>query len=286
MKIEELRIPAPWGHIAVKTWNEPSSEAILVTHGYMDNVASFDNLLPLLPKQFYYICFDLPGHGLSDHFPKGTFLMTLDYLLVFKIMVDYFKRDSYIFLGHSYGAQIGILFSQLYPDYIKKIIVLDTISFKPINFFLSLEVGMDLILNEKQRKVYSFEEAVNKITQNRAFGKVDKKSAENLAKRSLEKISENQYVFRMDPRLKERINPTWEFDYLKQTHLKFPVKCQGVFIFFNESPFHRIFKLIYEHLRDRGFEIHHLDGNHDYHITHPEVVVPIITEFLLRRHKL
>nr|CAH7753933.1 unnamed protein product [Callosobruchus chinensis] len=47
----------------------------------MDNAGAFDNLIPLLPHKFRYVCIDLPGHGRSSHFPPHLPLHTLNFLL-------------------------------------------------------------------------------------------------------------------------------------------------------------------------------------------------------------
>ncbi|GLV33094.1 uncharacterized protein CBL_10441 [Carabus blaptoides fortunei] len=67
MEIKEVKIPVPWGHIAVKTWGNERDPIILVVHGWVDNAGSFDTLIPLLPTSYYYYCMDLPGHGRSSH---------------------------------------------------------------------------------------------------------------------------------------------------------------------------------------------------------------------------
>ncbi|ENN82990.1 hypothetical protein YQE_00647, partial [Dendroctonus ponderosae] len=72
----------------------------------MDNAGSFDDLIPLLPK-YFYICIDLPGHGQSDPFPPILPIHSADYLLAIRVVVDYFQRDKYIYMGHSYGGQMG-----------------------------------------------------------------------------------------------------------------------------------------------------------------------------------
>ena len=44
----------------------------LCVHGYMDNAMSFAALAPLLlddGRRLHIVAIDLPGHGLSDHFP-------------------------------------------------------------------------------------------------------------------------------------------------------------------------------------------------------------------------
>lgn len=61
--VKEVKIQVPWGEIALKCWNLAELPAVLVVHGLCENAGSFDRLIPLLSRQFFYVVIDLPGHG-------------------------------------------------------------------------------------------------------------------------------------------------------------------------------------------------------------------------------
>lgn len=65
---------------SVVSWGNPAGEPVLLVHGYQDSVATFIPLLQMLPDKYYYVGFDLPGHGRSDDFPVGKYL-TVCFLL-------------------------------------------------------------------------------------------------------------------------------------------------------------------------------------------------------------
>ena len=44
----EVRIPAPYGHIAGKAWGDPGGKPIIGLHGWLDNAGTFDHLAPLI----------------------------------------------------------------------------------------------------------------------------------------------------------------------------------------------------------------------------------------------
>ena len=59
--ITEVQVPTPWGHLATKCWNLPSTEnpldlssspqlPVLCLHGWQDNAGTYDRLIPLLDK--------------------------------------------------------------------------------------------------------------------------------------------------------------------------------------------------------------------------------------------
>lgn len=45
----------------------------MALHGRQDNAGSFDKLVPLLPDDVSVLCLDMPGHGLSSHYPKSQY---------------------------------------------------------------------------------------------------------------------------------------------------------------------------------------------------------------------
>lgn len=201
INIVEIEIPVPWGHISAKVWGDDKDTPVLVIHGIMDNAGSFDHLIPLLPKPFYYICIDLPGHGLSSHLPAHQPIYTLNYIIAYKLIADYFQRKRYIIMGHSYGGQLGILFTQLYPQYVEKLILLDTITLIPVlprNFKSYLAERFDnyLLLEEKLSKhnnqpTYTYDEVLEKIQFGRYTPLITAEAAMALSHRSL-KPTENE----------------------------------------------------------------------------------------------
>ena len=56
-----------------KEWGDANGEPWIALHGYLDNCGSFDRLLPYFPKTQRIISLDIPGHGLSSHYPSGAF---------------------------------------------------------------------------------------------------------------------------------------------------------------------------------------------------------------------
>ena len=61
-------------HLSIigKEWGDATGEPWIAMHGWLDNCGSFDRLLPYFPKNQRVICIDIPGHGLSSHYPPGS----------------------------------------------------------------------------------------------------------------------------------------------------------------------------------------------------------------------
>ncbi|XP_015427396.1 PREDICTED: serine hydrolase-like protein 2 [Myotis davidii] len=105
----------PWGHIAAKAWGSQKGSPILCLHGWLDNANSFDRLIPLLPRDFYYVAMDFGGHGLSSHYSPG---------------LPYYYQN---FVGEirrvSAGGTVGGMFSCMFPEMVEKLILLDSSPF-------------------------------------------------------------------------------------------------------------------------------------------------------------
>lgn len=165
----------------------------------MDNAGSFDGLIPLMPPCFYYICIDLPSHGRSSHFPPFFPIHTINYVMVYKLVLDYFKRGKYILIGHSYGAGLGQYFTRFYPEYVEKIINIDGIAIHHIDVKLFknyLNKQFDTLLDlyyktqTRQKTTYLEEEIVEKIRTTRLNGPLTDDNAGSLAKRMVEPVGE------------------------------------------------------------------------------------------------
>uniref|UniRef100_H2ZSP7 AB hydrolase-1 domain-containing protein n=1 Tax=Latimeria chalumnae TaxID=7897 RepID=H2ZSP7_LATCH len=101
--VNELKIKVPWGHIAAKAWGPPTGRPILCLHGWADNANTFNELIPLLPKDYYYVVLDLPGHGFSSHRPSGVPYYDASYLGDVRWVVEELEWSKFTIMGHSMG---------------------------------------------------------------------------------------------------------------------------------------------------------------------------------------
>lgn len=248
--------------------------------------------MPHLPKSFYYVCIDLPSHGISSRFPAAMPIHTIDYLLVFKLILDYFKREQYIILGHSYGGQLGIHFAQIYPEYIIKLILLDTIFLYPYpisqyksnirkqhNMYLKM---LKIEASPETKPVYTYEEAVNKSLYRR-YSELNRESIEPLLKRNMEKTEDGKYKFTLDPRLNFFVNPSFNMRFAAELVRKHPINCPLLIILSTDSSQREYFAPVLKVLtKNKNCYVQIVDGNHDVHNMHPERVYPYINKFLLQ----
>nr|XP_021150721.1 serine hydrolase-like protein 2 isoform X3 [Columba livia] len=111
----ELKFPVPWGHVAAKAWGPSDGHPVLCLHGWLDNANTFDKLIPLLPRDYYYVAMDFSGHGWSSHRPAGSPYHFLDYVSDVRRVVA--------------GGSVAGMFCFLYPEMVDKLILLENLGF-------------------------------------------------------------------------------------------------------------------------------------------------------------
>lgn len=293
--VEEFNISVPWGHIAIKTWGTKNDPHVLMVHGTADNLGTFDNLLPFLSNGFYYICMDLPGHGRSSHFPPHLPIHSTDYAIAIKLVVEHFKKETFFYIGHSLGGQVGYLFAQLYPQYIKKFISLDAMpQFFPIEpamlmKYLRNRMEKNIALQEKLAKgtqpTYTYEEILDKFCKDRYRGEtLTKEAAEPLLKRCLESTGDGKYYLTTDQRPKAQIDPENDTRYKILSMENDPVTCPILIVYakHNTYPRKKYVDIVKACTKFKNVTTVYIDGMHDVHNKNPESVAKYVNTFLLK----
>ena len=131
-KPNEVSIPVPWGKIAGKQWGNEKGQPILAVHGYLDNSASMDGLIPLLPLTDYnVVAIDLPGHGFSSHYPPGMTYRLSDALVALRRVQIHFGWEKSNLIAHSMGAVIAAWFAATFPEHVDRLAIIDLINAGP-----------------------------------------------------------------------------------------------------------------------------------------------------------
>ncbi|NWX39784.1 SEHL2 protein, partial [Steatornis caripensis] len=123
----ELKFSVPWGHVAAKAWGPSEGHPVLCLHGWLDNANTFDKLIPLLPRDCYYVAMDFSGHGLSSHRPAGCLYHLLDYVSDVRRVAAALQWRRFTLMGHSMGKWLLSFF--LYPEMVDRLILLENLGF-------------------------------------------------------------------------------------------------------------------------------------------------------------
>ena len=107
-------------------WGNPEGEPVLALHGWLDNAASFSNLAPFL-RDYYVVAIDLPGHGMSGHWPEHAHYHLWAGVEDIELVLDQLGWESCHLLGHSMGAAISTLYAGTFPDRLKSLTLIEAI---------------------------------------------------------------------------------------------------------------------------------------------------------------
>ncbi|XP_068142216.1 serine hydrolase-like protein [Drosophila tropicalis] len=124
---EDVRIWAPWGDISGRWYGNRTERPILAIHGWLDNLGTFDTLIPLLPDYLGVLCIDLPGHGKSARISNGLHYSVLDYVYIIPRVMKEYKWTKISLLGHSLGGILSFVYSSLAPHTVDMIITVDVL---------------------------------------------------------------------------------------------------------------------------------------------------------------
>lgn len=287
-EIKELKLTVPWGHISAKAWGSLTNFPVLCVHGLLDNAGAFDRLIAQLPEHYYYISIDLPGHGLSSHFPSGLQLHFFDYILALRYIVEEFKWKSFHYMGHSLGGQLGLFYSIVYPDQIQRMILIEGAVPRIIpeaNLIARIKEVQDATIEAKQlgedkHRLYTRDEVMYALTFNRGVC-LNNKAAQAIFTRSVSKV-EDKFQYNRDFRLKSYVIPLFNFDQISYILSQIKVKTilfitKGTLESYPKNN-RSILTNVAENMNNTS--VIYVEGNHDIHNNYPERISSDIATFL------
>lgn len=283
-----------------KLWNKnqqvqsSGSWRVMCLHGFKDNCASFDRLIPLLDSGNTYLCIDLPNHGRSSSTPFGIRWTMENYMLAMKLVADHLLWSSFVCIGHSMGGQFAKLFTAVYPEYVQKLIMLDTAG--PVHVYSNeilsiMRQSTDKLLKledlmstgSKPPPAYTRPEALAHIKK-RMYGLLDEDSSKMLMVRCLRPVGfQGKYHLTNDARLNVTYSELFSIEQFLDVVKN--IKCPTLVIRAIESNwyYNDIYKAFIEmYEQNPNFRTVAVEGNHDVHMTYPHRVAPFLNKFLTK----
>lgn len=289
-QFEEIKLIVPWGHVAARTYGSRAGEPVLMVHGREDNAGTFTRLMNYLPMEsFYYVCIDLPGHGWSSHLPSWMTLSNMEYANTLHFILKALEWQTCIYIGHSMGAQIGLIFSVLEPHRLKKIIIFDSFLHIPhdtcekdifINYFKQQYTYMLKINSNVKPPSYTKEEILYAY-KNKRFGKLNPEAADALFERTATEVN-GKYILNRDIRTRSHPFMYTNADEYNQINCRISTP---LYIFIpSHGMLSAVGDLIYHaintHFHLPVKKIIKINGNHDVHNNNPEIIAPYVCEIL------
>jgi pimeloyl-ACP methyl ester carboxylesterase len=102
---------------------------LVVLHGWANSLEVIKPLAVKLAEYSQVYSLDLPGHGKSP-VPDEVWGMK-EFAEVLKQFLDEHGLSSVVLVGHSFGGKTGIMFTSLYPEYVRKIVLIGASGIRP-----------------------------------------------------------------------------------------------------------------------------------------------------------
>ena len=97
---------------------------VVMLHGFLGNLAVWHlYMAPILRREFRVTTYDLRGHGYSDVTP--THYTAADMSEDLRCLLDELGIERPMLVGHSFGADICMYFSLLYPERVTKMVAIE-----------------------------------------------------------------------------------------------------------------------------------------------------------------
>jgi len=265
--------------LAAKAWGNPTHPPVLALHGWLDNAASFDRLVPLL-KNAYVVAVDLPGHGLSDHRASSPWYHYVDYLYDVLAIADTLGWPRFTLLGHSLGGAIASVLSAACPDRVEQLILIEALgplTAEPDQALAQLYRALEQSRDSSIRPLRVFADVEEAIAARVKVNGLTPGSAETLVTRGLRAVP-GGYSWSSDPRLM-RASPLRYTEAEILTILKGIQAAVLLILATPAAPFlsPELMKARISAVSD--IQTIYLSGNHHLHLEDPEPIANAINEF-------
>lgn len=284
--------------MAGRWYGNRTDRPILALHGWLDNLGTWDTLIPLLPDYLGVLCIDLPGHGHTARLPPGMHYSADDWILVIGRVMKAYKWSKVSLLAHSLGGVLSFIHTALAPETVDMVITLD-ICMPPIDSPAELDklaahTEKHLVEEDRNREMetaeppsYTMEELRRTLSRG-TYNSVPQEFAQHLLNRAVirSKLYPDKFYFSRDGRTKfhSLLPMTLELGAAMARCIK---DKPYLIIKGTESPFisstsDEVISILSE--QNPQFEFHEVEGMHHVHLTNAEACAKFIVPFL-RRHR-
>lgn len=280
----EIRLPAGRGELAALRHGDARGPKVLALHGWLDNAASFEPLLPSL-ADCDVVALDLPGHGASAHREAGYDYVYIDWLHDVLDALDALGWARPHLLGHSMGATIASTLAAAAPERVDRLALIEGLgplggSAESAGTRLREAVAARRALaarrNEAPRVIADFATAVAARLQATPMREAD---ARLIVERNLCAV-DGGWVWRSDPRL--RLPSSTRLPEPAIRAILAAIEAPTLLIAASPAPPYFTPAMRAERAACvRDLRIETIEGGHHLHMERAERVGPLLRDFLL-----
>lgn len=100
--------------------------AVVLLHGFLENQSMWNDFIPELSKRNRVVTIDLLGHGATECL--GYVHTMEDQADMVQAILAELKIRKAVFVGHSMGGYIALAFAELFPEYMKGLVLMNSTS--------------------------------------------------------------------------------------------------------------------------------------------------------------
>lgn len=221
-----------------------------------------------------------------------------DNLYVLNYLMKEYNWDKISLMGHSMGSKICFVFASVFPHKTDMVIGIDALKPSVYNPVAVANMLCDRVENfiiadkrnqeKSEPPAYFIEEMVEKMVEG-THGSVTQDAAPYLLKRNIKRSNKypGKFYFTRDSRLKYSYGS--EYPQEVSVELAKRIDIPYMFIKAKNSPYYEK-KIYHEEVVDimkknPTFEYHLIDSTHHLHLTEPEKVSGIISDFIEKYRK-
>ncbi|WP_085296933.1 alpha/beta fold hydrolase [Cognaticolwellia mytili] len=277
--IKEIAFNLGSKKIAALTNGNDQAPLLLCLHGWLDNAASFQPLMPYL-ADYHVIAIDWPGHGFSSHRSEDAHYHFIDWIYD---LVQLFKLQQWSnvnIVAHSMGGMIASAFVAAFPERVKSLSLIDSIGLLALNSektTTQLRKGMLSRLSRRDSSIRYHPSIASAIEARTLVSDLSEKNAQLIVNRGLE-ATELGYKWRSDSRL--RSTSPYRFTLPQAQQIITDVKLPTQLLYGNKG-----MDMVTVGLKDfrklfQSLEVHELVGGHHVHMEQPELMAKLIIKFV------
>lgn len=271
----------PIGRLAYQHNGISAKTRVLMLHGWLDNKASFDPMMPYL-DQFECVAIDMVGHGQSTHRESHSLYHYIDYVRDVGYVLDALGWDSCHLLGHSLGGAVALISASAFPKQVSSLAMIDILH--PIvraphigPTFLSKSLRQFAAFDPDRQKYFPDLPSAVRARLKAGTSEQTYKAAEIIMQAATEKTAKG-YRLRSDARLNFRAPLMFDqeqvfayIDALKQPALAL-LATKGIVLPHGDAQNTLAkFKLL---------NVRHFDGGHHVHMEHPKAIATAYVRFI------
>lgn len=278
--MQEIQLDSPRGRIAGLRGGTPGGPPLLALHGWLDNAASFTPLRPWLDA-FDWVALDFPGHGASAHRVAGYDYNFVDWIHDVLDALDGLHWPRAHLLGHSMGAAVATMVAAAAPERVAKLVLIEALgplagAAETAGERLRAAVTARRTAAQRPRKLIASIDAA--VRSRLAVGDMRPDAARLIVERNLQAVA-GGWRWRSDPRL---VLPS-HLRITEEAALSIVAAVQAPTLLLAADPAPPYFTADMRQARlsrlRNGRECV-LPGGHHLHMEQPEVVGPMVCDFL------